>query len=124
MNLGNCPHCEHDWDEHSWKRCPCGCMWKPPAPPPPPQPTARDQLIDNIENTIWTALEHQAENGPFGGPYIDREMDMVDASGAGLDMHAVAAAVAELFINSQRRLLLMPQPNRHRRLENPLGEPE
>lgn len=76
-------------------------MWIEPKPPPkPPQPpSAREQLIANIENTIWTELEHQSEDS--FGPYVDRGMDMVDASGAGLNMTAVAAAVAELFIDSQ-----------------------
>ncbi|ATN88697.1 hypothetical protein SEA_DEMSCULPINBOYZ_102 [Mycobacterium phage Demsculpinboyz] len=59
-----------------------------------PQST-RDRLIANIENTIWNALEQQ------DGPWVDREMGMVDASGAGLDMTAVAAAVADIFVDSE-----------------------
>lgn len=75
-------------------------MWSNPAnAPKPPPPTARYQLIANIENIIWTELECQAEVGM--GPYVDREMDMVDASGTGLNMTAVAAAVASLFVDDQ-----------------------
>lgn len=95
-----CPHCNHFWDVH--KRCceVCGCMWKEPRPPdpPPPTPTARGRLVADIEDVIWAELKHQAD-APFG-PYIDRSMDMVDASGAGLDMTAVAAAVADIFVDS------------------------
>lgn len=58
-----------------------------------------DELIANIEDVIWTALELQAEQGM--GPYVDRDMGMVDASGAGLDMTAVAAAVAAIFVDKQ-----------------------
>ena len=97
-----CPHCSHEWSRHHERDCEdCGCMWTDPAkaPKPPPPPSARDLLVANIENTIWAALEAQAEVGM--GPYVDREMDMVDASGAGLDMTAVAAAVAELFVDSE-----------------------
>lgn len=97
----NCPHCDHPWDQHNKRCAECGCMWsepKPPAPPPTP-PSARDQLIANIENTIWAELERQAQDS--FGPYVDRAMDMVDASGAGVDMGAVAEAVAELFIDSE-----------------------
>lgn len=96
-----CPHCGHTWSVHN-KRCDeCGCLWTDPAkaPQPPPPPTARDELVANIENVIWAELERQAEVGM--GPYVDRDMDMVDASGAGLDMTAVAAAVSALFVDSQ-----------------------
>ncbi|WP_100479535.1 DUF7374 family protein [Mycobacteroides abscessus] len=58
-----------------------------------------DELIANIEGVIWSALELQAEQGM--GPYVDRSTDMVDASGAGLDMTAVAAAVAAIFVDKQ-----------------------
>ncbi|QSM03918.1 hypothetical protein PROPHIGD91-2_65 [Mycobacterium phage prophiGD91-2] len=58
-----------------------------------------DDLIANIENVIWSALELQAEQGM--GPYVDRDMGMIDASGAGLDMTAVAAAVAAIFVDKQ-----------------------
>lgn len=95
-----CQHCTHEWARHN-PRCDCGCMWTDPAkaPKPPPPPSARDQLIASIEDVIWTELERQAEAGM--GPYIDRDMDMVDTSGAGLDMTAVAAVVAELFVDSE-----------------------
>ncbi|SHQ63009.1 Uncharacterised protein [Mycobacteroides abscessus subsp. bolletii] len=102
-----CPYCEHPWDIHDERyldsrQCrDCGCLWRNPAdiPPPPPPPTEQDELVANIEDVIWTALELQAEQGI--GPYIDRDMDMVDASGAGLDMTAVAAAVAAIFVISK-----------------------
>lgn len=99
-----CPHCGHLWDNHDGlltglERCDvCGCMWTQPKPPPPP-PSGRDQLIATIADTIWTELERQSADGQ--GPYVDREMDMVDASGAGLDMNAVAAAVAAIFVDSE-----------------------
>lgn len=106
----NCPHCGHPWDRHnnngvragSAARCQdCGCLWTDPAkaPKPPPPPSAREQLIANIENTIWAELERQSDGDM--GPYVDRDMDMVDSSGAGLDMTAVAAAVAALFVDSR-----------------------
>lgn len=85
----NCPHCGHGWASHT-SRCYCGCYWWP-TPPAPTPPTALELLIARIEDVIWTELERQAEEGM--GPYVDREMDMVDASGAGLNMTAVAAAV-------------------------------
>ncbi|AHK12116.1 hypothetical protein PBI_ALSFRO_65 [Mycobacterium phage Alsfro] len=62
---------------------------------PSAEQQARNRLINSIENTIWNALEQQ------DGPYVDREMGMVDASGAGLDMTAVAAAVADIFVDSE-----------------------
>jgi hypothetical protein len=96
----NCPHCGHEWTRHNKRCADCGCMWpapKPPEPEPSP-PTYREQLIAHIENVIWAELETQAEEGM--GPYVDREMDMVDASGAGVNMTAVAAAVAAIFVDS------------------------
>ena len=77
-------------------------MWTDPTnvPPPPEPPSARDELIANIENVMWTELERQQEDLAMG-PYVDRDMGMVDSSGAGFDMTAVAAAVAELFVDSQ-----------------------
>jgi hypothetical protein len=70
-------------------------MWSPPEPerPPTPSPSARDLLVAGIENVMWTELERQADEGM--GPYVDREMGMVDASGAGLDMSAVAGATVD-----------------------------
>lgn len=107
-STSTCPHCTHPWVEHSnlisgAMRCHCGCMWPDPStiPPPPEPPTARDELIATIENTIWNALDHQQESGGPFSPYVDREMGMVDASGAGLDMTAVAAAVAALFVDDE-----------------------
>jgi hypothetical protein len=99
----DCSHCTHPWDRHTGRCMECGCMWTDPAkqPPPPPEPpSARDELIANIENTIWVELERQQEDLAMG-PYVDREMGMVDSSGAGLDMTAVAATVATLFVDSQ-----------------------
>lgn len=101
-----CPHCTHPWDAHIDNRgrtaCQeCGCMWPNPAnvPAPPEPPSARDELIANIENTIWNTLA--AQDHPMGGPFVDREMSMIDSSGSEVDMTAVAAAVAALFIDSQ-----------------------
>lgn len=75
-------------------------MWPNPADIPElPPPTPREELIANIEDTIWADLERQSEAGM--GPYVDREMGMVDTSGAGLDMTAVAAAVAKIFVDSR-----------------------
>lgn len=89
-----CPHCEHPWNCHRGIlpapiRCHCGCMWEEPKPSPPP-PTKRDQAINRLEDMLWTAFEAVAEEERFG-PYVDREMDMIDASGGGVDMAAVAA---------------------------------
>lgn len=61
--------------------------------------SAREELVANIENIIWAQLEHQAERGRHG-PYVDRCSGMVDATGTGLDISSVAAAVAELFVGS------------------------
>lgn len=100
----NCPHCGHAWSAHNWHRerstCQeCGCMWRDPSTiPPPPEPRpARDQLIATIENVMWTELERQAEEESFG-PYVDRDDPCIDGNP---DMTAVAAAVAELFVDSQ-----------------------
>lgn len=97
-----CPHCKHSWNAHTPNCMACGCMWTNPAdaPEPPPPPSGREQLIANIEHVIWTELERQSETERFG-PYVDREMAMVDASGSGLNMTTVAAAVANLFVDSQ-----------------------
>lgn len=57
------------------------------------------ELVANIANTIWTALEQQAKE-PMG-PYIDRDNGIVDTSGAGLNMTAVAEAIASIFVDSQ-----------------------
>jgi hypothetical protein len=92
-----CPHCSHLWDNHDGlltgsKACDvCGCMWQPPQPPKPPvpPPTERDLLVQRIEDVLWSALQAQDHI------YVDREMDMVDASGSGVDMAAVAAAVVD-----------------------------
>lgn len=48
---------------------------------------------DIIEDTIWTALESQ--DYPMGGPYVDREMGMIDASGSEIDMHSAAVQVVK-----------------------------
>jgi len=97
----------HPWGMHEATCTACGCMWPNPAdiPEPPPPPTVHEELIANIENTIWNDLERQAEAGM--GPYVDREMGMVDASGAGVDMTAVAASVAKLFVD-----IVVPQLHR------------
>lgn len=77
-------------------------MWPNPAdiPPPPEPPSELDKLVAHIEDVIWSALEQQREELAMG-PYVDREMGMVDSSGAGLDMTAVATAVAAIFIDNQ-----------------------
>lgn len=59
----------------------------------------RAHLVANIEDIIWTELERQSKMGM--GPYVDRGMGMIDASGAGLNMTAVAEAVATLFVDDQ-----------------------
>jgi hypothetical protein len=90
-----CPHCGHGWDSHADRsRCHCGCMWLP-TPPQPTPPTPAELFLRRVEDVIWTELERQGDEGM--GPYVDREMDMVDASGAGLNMTAVAAAVVAFF---------------------------
>ena len=63
-------------------------MWdnKKPAPVKP-DPTDQEVLIGRIEDAIWGALEAD------DNVYADRTMDMVDASGMGVDMTAVAAMV-------------------------------
>ncbi|OBK92394.1 hypothetical protein A5646_03575 [Mycobacterium sp. 1245499.0] len=48
-----------------------------------------DELVNRVANAMWTALEAQ------DGIYVDRAMDMIDASGSGVDMHAVAASLIE-----------------------------
>ncbi|WP_078278520.1 hypothetical protein [Mycobacteroides franklinii] len=58
-----------------------------------------DELVANIEDVIWTALEHQAESGMV--LYANREMGLLDATGAGVDMTAVAAAVSAIFVDKQ-----------------------
>lgn len=104
--MSDCPHCAHGWDAHIDNRgrtscLICGCMWPNPAnvSPPPEPPTARDELIAAIENVIWNVLASQ--DSPMGGPFVDREMGTIDSSGSEVDMTAVAAAVAELFVDSQ-----------------------
>lgn len=100
MTAMTCPHCAHPWASHANRCTQCGCMWTNPAnaPKPPPPPTAREQLIANIENTIWTELEHQHHAETPFPPYVDQEMDTIDGQ---VNMTAVAAAVADLFVNSE-----------------------
>lgn len=105
MTAGDiCPHCTHPLERHTGRCKDCGCMWLDPAtmplPPPPEPPSQHDELVANIENVIWAALEAQQEE-LAKGPYVDREMSMVDSSGAGLDMTAVAKAVAAVFVDDQ-----------------------
>ena len=94
-----CPHCSHLWDNHDGlltglQHCDvCGCMWAQPEPPlePPTPRTPYDELVDRVEDAIWSSLEEAAQEGM--GFYVDRKMDMVDGSGAGINMGAVAAGV-------------------------------
>lgn len=44
-----------------------------------------------IEDAIWSTLE--AQEYPMGGPYVDRDMSMIDSSGSEVDMAAAAKAV-------------------------------
>ena len=93
MDDDTCPHCGHLWDNHDGSlngmtRCDvCNCMWQPPRPEPEPE-TERDVLIARVADALWTALETQ-------DIYVDRQMDMIDASGSGVNMHAVAAALID-----------------------------
>lgn len=112
MNAGpseTCPHCQHSWARHEnkWQRpgdaprCQdCGCLWTNPAdiPPPPPPPSARDELVANIENTIWTELERQLAIERYGPYVVDRSIDLIDGE---VNMTAVAEAVAALFVDSR-----------------------
>lgn len=56
-----------------------------------------DRIEALITDAIWTALETQEH--PMGGPYVDRDMGMIDASGSEVDMkraveHILAALKA------------------------------
>lgn len=101
MNDLNCPHCSHSWSGHGQagvdyaSPCHCGCLWRRPALHAPPlEPlTPRQELLAILCDTIWSAFEAQHNSdGPFT-PYVDRGMDMIDASGAGVNMDAVAEAL-------------------------------
>lgn len=87
-----CPHCSHPWDGHGdegvpyAKPCECGCLWREPKEPPPPL-TPRQELLAVLCDTLWASFESDDD------VYADRGMDMIDASGAGVDMLAVADAV-------------------------------
>lgn len=96
MSADICPHCTHKWKFHG-NRCHygqlgaerCGCMWQQPRPAPPPL-TEHDIAVSRLANMLWDAFEAVADgDGPFT-PYVDREMDMIDGSGAGVNMTAVA----------------------------------
>jgi hypothetical protein len=93
----NCPHCTHPWSAHTGRCRECGCMWTDTTnvPPPPEPPSARDELIANIENVMWTELERQAGVSTL---YAERDDMCIDGHP---NLTAVAAAVAELFIDSQ-----------------------
>jgi hypothetical protein len=92
--MSDCPHCSHPWDGHGRadvdyyyaRPCECGCMWPQTVPPPPPL-TPRQQLVAVLRDTLWTAFEEQEHI------YVDRSMDMIDASGNVVVMDAVAEAV-------------------------------
>lgn len=61
---------------------------------------ARAALVAKVCEALWTDLERQADE-PMG-PYVDREMGMVDASGASLNMGTLAAAAVDVFVELLR----------------------
>lgn len=61
---------------------------------------SRAAIVAKVCEALWTDLERQAEE-PMG-PYVDREMGMVDASGASLNMGTLAAAAVDVFIELLR----------------------
>jgi hypothetical protein len=93
--MSSCPHCSHPWAGHGLEGvpyappCHCGCLWRQPTPDkPPPEPlTPRQELLAVLCDTLWSAFEAQ------DNVYVDRGMDMIDASGWGVDMDDVAEAV-------------------------------
>lgn len=70
-------------------------MWTAPQPPPAPEKplTPEDIAANVIEDTIWETLE--AQDSPMGGPYVDREMGLIDSSGSDVDMLSAAGQVVE-----------------------------
>jgi hypothetical protein len=94
-----CPHCGHGWSYHAPRCTTCGCQWSEPKPPKPP-PSARDELVANIENTMFDELDRQHEADEIGGcGYWNREKwQTLDGEP---NWTKVAEAVAALFVDSE-----------------------
>lgn len=94
MSFFYCDQCNHHWSNHDVRvgdrmRCQCGCMWEQPKPPVSPEPPP-DPLIGKIAEAIWTELRRQSDVDPYGGPFLDPDIGLIDGD---VDMQAVAEAI-------------------------------
>ena len=63
-----------------------------------------------IEDAIWSALETQEE--PMGGPWVDRDMRMIDSSGSEVDMTAAVTAALAALKDARYHVVKLPEPDR------------
>lgn len=53
------------------------------------------ELVHRATDAAWKALRAAQDDAPMGGAYVDPEMEMIDASGAGISLQPAVVAVLQ-----------------------------